>query len=98
MDERSQREDQRAGVRATLRAMENAWKRGDFDEFMSAYWNSPNLVFFSNGRRLEGHTTLANVMRQRYAQGMSRITGRPGRVPLHCMVGYCMREGRIQSA
>jgi uncharacterized protein (TIGR02246 family) len=70
----SQHEDQRAGVRAALRAMESAWNSGNFDEFMNAYWNSPNLTFFSNGRKLDGHTTLARVMRERYAQGMGRIS------------------------
>ncbi len=54
--------------------MESAWNSGSFDEFMKAYWNSPNLTFFSNGRKLEGHAALASVMRERYAQGMGRIS------------------------
>lgn len=63
-----------AEVRAVLRSMQDAWNRGDLDQFLSAYWDSPELTFFSNGRRLVARATLASTLRQRYTQGMGRIT------------------------
>jgi ketosteroid isomerase-like protein len=54
--------------------MQDAWNRGDLEQFLSAYWDSPELTFFSNGRRLVGRTTLASNLRQRYEQDMGRIT------------------------
>jgi len=31
-----------------------AWNRGDLDAFMTVYWNSPDLVFFSNKAETRG--------------------------------------------
>jgi uncharacterized protein (TIGR02246 family) len=62
-----------AEVRAVLRRMQDSWNKGDLEQFLGAYWDSPELTFFSNGRRLAGRTTLASTLRQRYAQDTGRI-------------------------
>ena len=33
---------------------QNAWNRGDLDAFMSGYWNSPDLTFFSGAHMTSG--------------------------------------------
>jgi len=46
--------DPAAEVRAVWNAGVEAWNRGDLDAFMSVYWNSPDLVFFSNKAETRG--------------------------------------------
>ena len=47
-------EDPAAEVRAVWNAQVEAWNRGDLDAFMAGYWNSPDLVFFSNKTETRG--------------------------------------------
>jgi uncharacterized protein (TIGR02246 family) len=47
-------EDPAAEVRAVWTAQVEAWNRGDLDAFMGGYWNSPDLVFFSNKTETRG--------------------------------------------
>jgi uncharacterized protein (TIGR02246 family) len=46
--------DPAAEVRAVWNASVEAWNRGDLDAFMTGYWNSPDLVFFSNRTETRG--------------------------------------------
>ena len=46
--------DPEAEVRAVWTAQVEAWNRGDLDAFMNGYWNSPDLVFFSNKSETRG--------------------------------------------
>jgi uncharacterized protein (TIGR02246 family) len=46
--------DPAAEVRAVWNAQVEAWNRGDLDAFMNGYWNSPDLVFFSNKSETRG--------------------------------------------
>jgi uncharacterized protein (TIGR02246 family) len=46
--------DPTADVRAIWAAQVEAWNRGDLDGFMAGYWNSPDLVFFSNKTETRG--------------------------------------------
>ena len=62
-----------AEVNAILRRMEDTWNSGDLEGFLSAYWDSPDVTFFSNGRQVRGRATMASILRQRYAQDMGRI-------------------------
>src|SRR5262245_12223192 len=43
-----------AEVTAVWNAQLEAWNRGDLDAFMTGYWNSPDLVFFSNKTETRG--------------------------------------------
>jgi len=38
-------------IHAVLDRQVEAWNRRDLEEFMSGYWNSPDLTFFSGGDR-----------------------------------------------
>jgi uncharacterized protein (TIGR02246 family) len=46
--------DPAAEVRAVWNAQVEAWNRGDLDSFMTGYWNSPDVVFFSNKAETRG--------------------------------------------
>jgi beta-aspartyl-peptidase (threonine type) len=43
-----------AEVKAVWPTSVDAWNRGDLDAFMTGYWNSPDLVFFSNKTETRG--------------------------------------------
>jgi beta-aspartyl-peptidase (threonine type) len=53
-------------VRAVWTAQVDAWNRGDLDGFMAGYWNSPDLVFFTNGAETRGWQETADRYRARY--------------------------------
>ena len=61
-------------VRAIWNAQVAAWNRGDLDGFMAAYWNSPDLVFFSNGDETRGWQATLDRYRARY-QGEGKQMG-----------------------
>jgi uncharacterized protein (TIGR02246 family) len=41
-------------IRAVLRAQQDAWNHHDLEAFMSGYWHSPDLTFFSGGGENHG--------------------------------------------
>lgn len=43
-----------AAVTAVPHAQQDAWNHHDLEAFMSGYWNSPDLTFFSNGHENRG--------------------------------------------
>jgi ketosteroid isomerase-like protein len=44
----------RSAIEQVLRAQQEAWNRHDLDAFMSGYWNSKHLTFFSGAQRTSG--------------------------------------------
>ena len=58
--------DPEAEVRAVWTAQVEAWNRGDLDAFMAGYWNSPDLVFFSNKTETRGWQQTLERYRQSY--------------------------------
>jgi len=55
-----------AGIRAALDAQVAAWNAGKLEEFMDGYWRSPNLTFFSGGRKLSGWDATIERYRKTY--------------------------------
>ena len=53
-------------VREVLAAQVEAWNQGDLERFMQGYWNSPELTFFSGGRRISGWEETLQRYRTRY--------------------------------
>lgn len=41
-------------IRQLIVQQQNAWNRGDLEAFMSGYWNSPDLTFFSGAHESKG--------------------------------------------
>src|SRR5262245_18056414 len=64
--------DPAAQVRAVWNAQVEAWNRGDLDAFMTGYWNSPDLVFFSNKAETRGWQQTLERYRATY-----KAEGRP---------------------
>ena len=58
--------DPAAEVRAVWNAQVEAWNRGDLEAFMTGYWNSPDLVFFSNKTETRGWQQTLDRYRMTY--------------------------------
>jgi beta-aspartyl-peptidase (threonine type) len=56
----------RQQILAVWNAQTAAWNRGDLEGFMAGYWNSPDLVFFSNGSETRGWQQTLDRYRARY--------------------------------
>jgi uncharacterized protein (TIGR02246 family) len=63
----------RQGIQQVLDAQAAAWNRGDLEGFMTGYWKSADLSFFSDKHERGWEATL-NRYRQRY-QGEGREMG-----------------------
>ena len=46
--------DSESAIKHVLTAQQDAWNRHDLDAFMSGYWNSPDLTFFSGAKETRG--------------------------------------------
>jgi ketosteroid isomerase-like protein len=53
-------------IRAVLEAQVAAWNKGKLEEFMEGYWRSPELSFFSGGRKLAGWEATLERYRKTY--------------------------------
>jgi len=46
--------DSESAIKDVLTAQQDAWNRHDLQAFMSGYWNSPELTFFSGAKETRG--------------------------------------------
>lgn len=67
--------DAKAAVREVLDRQAAAWNKGDLEGFMTGYWKSPDLTFFSGKTREHGWQATLDRYRRRY-QGEGREMGR----------------------
>jgi len=56
----------KAAVRDVLVRQQDAWNRHDLEAFMSGYWNSPDLTFFSGANVTTGWQATLERYRKRY--------------------------------
>jgi beta-aspartyl-peptidase (threonine type) len=56
----------KTSVEQVLRAQQEAWNRRDLEAFMSGYWNSPELTFFSGAQRTAGWQAALDRYRRVY--------------------------------
>ena len=59
--------DSRSAVEDVLHAQQDAWNRHDLNAFMSGYWNSPDLTFFSGAKETSGWQATLDRYRATYA-------------------------------
>ena len=59
--------DSRSAVEHVLLVQQDAWNRHDLDAFMSGYWNSPDLTFFSDAKRTSGWQATLDRYRDTYS-------------------------------
>jgi beta-aspartyl-peptidase (threonine type) len=59
-----------AEIESILHAQQDAWNAHNLEAFMSGYWNSPELTFFSGGNAARGWQAAIDRYRKNYqAQG-----------------------------
>lgn len=61
-------------IKHVLAAQVEAWNRGDLEGFMSGYWNSPELTFFSGGNISKGWQAALQRYQRTY-QGAGKEMG-----------------------
>jgi len=64
-----------SAVEQVLRRQQEAWNRHDLEAFMSGYWNSPDLTFFSGAEKTSGWQSTLERYRKKY-QSEGREMGR----------------------
>jgi ketosteroid isomerase-like protein len=56
----------KAAIEQVLHAQQEAWNRHDLDAFMTSYWKSPELTFFSGGTENHGWQAAMDRYKARY--------------------------------
>jgi ketosteroid isomerase-like protein len=64
----------KAAVESVMHRQQNAWNHHDLEGFMSGYWNSPELTFFSGPTTSSGWQATIERYRKKY-QGEGREMG-----------------------
>jgi ketosteroid isomerase-like protein len=59
--------DAKAAIESVLHSQQEAWNRHDLDAFMSGYWNSPELTFFSGANEHDGWQAAMDRYRAAYS-------------------------------
>jgi beta-aspartyl-peptidase (threonine type) len=70
-------ESAEAAIRRVLDAQVEAWNKGDLEAFMTGYWKSPELTFFSGAEPQRGWQATIERYRKRYqseGQEMGKLT------------------------
>ena len=65
----------KSAVENVLRTQQTAWNRHDLEGFMTGYWNSPELTFFSEAHETSGWQGALARYRNRY-QGEGKEMGK----------------------
>jgi ketosteroid isomerase-like protein len=65
----------KAAVEQVLHLQQDAWNRHDLDAFMTGYWNSPELTFFSGAHETSGWQGAIDRYRKVY-QGEGKEMGK----------------------
>jgi beta-aspartyl-peptidase (threonine type) len=62
----SQNSDPKSAIEQVLHSQQEAWNRHDLDAFMTGYWNSPELTFFSGAKESKGWQATIDRYRATY--------------------------------
>jgi beta-aspartyl-peptidase (threonine type) len=68
-------QEAKSAVENVLRTQQAAWNRHDLEGFMTGYWNSPDLTFFSDAHETSGWQGALARYRNRY-QGEGKEMGK----------------------
>jgi uncharacterized protein (TIGR02246 family) len=68
-------ESARSAIRKVIEDQQAAWNRHDLEAFMSGYWNSPELTFFSGAHESKGWQAAFERYKNKY-QGAGREMGK----------------------
>ena len=64
-----------SAIRQVIEQQQQAWNRGDLEAFMSGYWNSPELTFFSGAHESKGWQAALDRYKKNY-QGAGHEMGK----------------------
>jgi len=64
-----------AEITRVLETQQSAWNHGDLESFMSGYWNSPDLTFFSGTHESKGWQAALDRYKKNY-QGAGHEMGK----------------------
>lgn len=56
----------RSAIRKVIEEQQAAWNRQDLEAFMSGYWNSPDLTFFSGAHEAKGWQAALDRYKKNY--------------------------------
>ena len=59
--------DPKVAIEQVLHTQQDAWNRHDLDAFMSGYWDSPDLTFFSDAKQTSGWQATLERYKATYA-------------------------------
>jgi beta-aspartyl-peptidase (threonine type) len=65
----------RVAIRKVIEDQQTAWNRQDLEAFMSGYWNSPELTFFSGAHESKGWQAALDRYKKNY-QGVGHEMGK----------------------
>jgi uncharacterized protein (TIGR02246 family) len=65
----------RAAIRKVIEEQQMAWNRQDLEGFMTGYWNSPELTFFSGAHESKGWQAALDRYKKNY-QGAGHEMGK----------------------
>jgi uncharacterized protein (TIGR02246 family) len=65
----AQRSDATVAIQQLIEQQQAAWNRHDLESFMSGYWNSPDLTFFSGAKITSGWQGTLERYRKAYQSG-----------------------------
>ena len=68
-------DDPRVAIQHVIVAQQEAWNRHDLEAFMSGYWNSPELTFFSGAHESKGWQAALDRYKKNY-QGVGHEMGK----------------------
>jgi uncharacterized protein (TIGR02246 family) len=60
-------DDAKSAVEQVLRTQQDAWNHHDLDAFLSGYWNSADLTFFSGAKQTSGWQATLDRYKAAYA-------------------------------
>jgi len=61
------------GIQQVLDDQSKAWNRGDLSGFMTGYWNSPDLTYYSGGEPKSGYQALFAHYKKSYHDGGKKM-------------------------
>jgi len=64
----SQSVDPKSAIERVLRTQQDAWNHHELDAFMTGYWNSPDLTFFSGAKESKGWQATIDRYRATYTR------------------------------
>ncbi len=62
-----------SAIRHVLDAQVEAWNKGDLDAFMTGYWKSPDLTFFSGKNKTRGWKATLQRYRKKYGNAEKKM-------------------------